>query len=218
MHPFSRKSFRMKKRPFWSEGELMFHNQNESGFTLVELMVVVAIIGILSAIAVPNYQKYQAKTRQTEAKMSLTNLGALERSYAMETGTYSSCIIDIGFQRTVGSGKYYGVGIAATPAAVTTCGSGGATACNKIYRVGATDGTAPDCTVYLDGATAKASTSTALINTQTEFAARVAGTSVSQNAFVFGAGGSISTGGAATFFDVWTINQDNNLVNTIPGF
>lgn len=43
---------------------------NSEGFTLVELMIVVAIIGVLAAVAIPNYQKFQAKARQSEAKRS----------------------------------------------------------------------------------------------------------------------------------------------------
>jgi len=47
---------------------------NNKGFTLIELMIVVAIVGILAAIAIPNFLNYQAKSQQAEAK---ANLGAI---------------------------------------------------------------------------------------------------------------------------------------------
>ena len=51
--------------------------KSQKGFTLIELMIVVAIIGILAAIAIPNFLTYQLKSRQSEAKV---NLGAIKTS------------------------------------------------------------------------------------------------------------------------------------------
>jgi type IV pilus assembly protein PilA len=62
--------------------------RGQKGFTLIELMIVVAIIGILAAIAIPNFLRYQCKSKQAEAK---TNLGAIftsEESYRAEYDLY----------------------------------------------------------------------------------------------------------------------------------
>ena len=63
--------------------------KKSSGFTLIELMIVVAIIGLLSSIAIPNFLKFIAKARQSEAR---TNLGAIyvaQMSYFGTAGTFA---------------------------------------------------------------------------------------------------------------------------------
>ena len=62
--------------------------QTQSGFTLIELMVVVAIVGILAAIAVPSYQDSVRKSHRADAKAALMGLAnAMERHFT-ETNTY----------------------------------------------------------------------------------------------------------------------------------
>src|SRR2546427_4729377 len=68
---------------------MMRYIKGDRGFTLIELMIVVAIIGILAAIAIPNFMTYQAKARQSEAKVNLGGVFTTATSYFAENNTYS---------------------------------------------------------------------------------------------------------------------------------
>jgi type IV pilus assembly protein PilA len=61
-----------------------------SGFTLIELMIVVAIVGILSAIAIPAFLRFQLRAKVTEATVNLQAVAKAEESYFAEFGTYVS--------------------------------------------------------------------------------------------------------------------------------
>jgi len=62
--------------------------KGKKGFTLIELMIVVAIIGILAAIAIPNFLRFQAKSKQSEAKTNLGGIFTAQTSYFAETNAY----------------------------------------------------------------------------------------------------------------------------------
>lgn len=72
--------------------------RNTKGFTLIELMIVVAIIGILAAIAIPNFLNYQCKSKQSEAKQSLGTLAKDMQAYAAEHDTYPSDIANLNWE------------------------------------------------------------------------------------------------------------------------
>ena len=80
--------------------------QGQKGFTLIELMIVVAIIGILAAIAIPNFLRYQAKSRQAEARTNLGGIFVAETSYFGEQSRYGD-FSEIGFALAGASSNRY---------------------------------------------------------------------------------------------------------------
>jgi len=72
-------------------------NSNINGFTLVELMIVIAIIGLLSAMAVAIYSGYDCITKQSEAKSSLSTIHKAQTAYYAEYNNYATNLSAINF-------------------------------------------------------------------------------------------------------------------------
>jgi type IV pilus assembly protein PilA len=91
--------------------------RRQDGFTLVELMVVVAIIGLLSAVAIPNFQKYQARSKTSEAKLQLAAIYTAEQSFYSDYNMYANCLRYMGYDPAdEASSRYYTVGFNLTAA------------------------------------------------------------------------------------------------------
>ena len=61
------------------------------GFTLIEVMIVVAIIGILASIAIPQYAVYRQRAFDSRAQADLKNVATAEEAYFVDTSSYISC-------------------------------------------------------------------------------------------------------------------------------
>lgn len=75
--------------------------QKQQGFSLIELLVVIGIIGALTAIAIPQYQKYQDKAKVTAAIATLTNMRAPVEAHILEKGSFPEDLEDLGIPKDV---------------------------------------------------------------------------------------------------------------------
>ena len=108
--------------------------RNRKGFTLIELLIVVVIIGILAAIAIPKFANTKSKAYLTAMKSDLRNLVTAEEAYFADSSKYTATITDLKYQNTTGvnaptivaptgSGAWYAT-ITHSQLAGTTCSVG----------------------------------------------------------------------------------------------
>jgi len=89
-------------------------NNSEKGFTLIELMITVAIIGILATLAIPAYQRYVARAQVTEAVILLEGARLNVEEYITQSGSFPATLTELDALGSTTSGKYVS-DIAGTP-------------------------------------------------------------------------------------------------------
>ena len=79
----------------------MRHLRNSKGFTLIELMIVVVIIGILAALAIPRFSQASDRAKEKEADGILKQVYTLQETYKAQNGAYATTVaqlITVGFE------------------------------------------------------------------------------------------------------------------------
>ena len=119
---------------------------NRKGFTLIELLIVVVIIGILAAIAIPKFANTKSKAYVTAMKSDLRNLVSAQESFFSDSAKYSTSLTQLGFKQSSGvnaptlatfagawtatnshtqlTGTVCGIGVNTTNPTVATAGEG----------------------------------------------------------------------------------------------
>ena len=171
--------------------------KTQSGFSLLELMTVVAIIAIIATIVLPNFKRYQAKARASESQSQLAALFAAEKAFQAEWNSYHTDAANVGY-RPNGVLRYLvGFNTASTHAILSYSGAltpaNYSTALAAVCGVGCTNSAVSAAGVALAGISV-ASTAT-------------------NNAFNAVAEGYV--GGNAT--DIWSITDSKKLANDAPG-
>jgi type IV pilus assembly protein PilE len=90
---------------------------NKKGFSLLELMIVVAIIGIIAAIAIPSYQQYIFESRRSDAQIALTTAAAEQERFYTYDNQYTSDIDNLG--GATSPEGYYTMSVSATDTTYT---------------------------------------------------------------------------------------------------
>lgn len=219
--------------------------KSNKGFTLVELMLVVAIVGVLSAIGMAQYEHFVAKARQAEAKVALSAIYTSESAFFAENNAYTACLRQIGYVPE-GTVRYYLVGFSYSAAndSSNPCGPNGNQPCSYYNFTSGSGCNAADpnhlgfpapltnsdsaysASVFVDnGAYYKAPLVWHLDST-----ANGIPTVITSTSFLAGAAGAISYRPSGHSLpgepnnintphccDGWSIDQNKNLVNMFPG-
>ncbi len=167
-------------------------------------MVVVAIVGVLSTIALPNYQLMAARARQVEAKNALSAMYVVEKTYYAEATSYTLCLYQGGYIPE-GARRFYTTGFQGS---VSACRS-----CILMIDSRRTCSFSPQ-----PWALGSRNDATFLENAFANPALASAGTNVIfdaySNNFNVGASGSISS---LAIFDLWQIDENRVVTNVQPG-
>lgn len=94
--------------------------KNQRGFTLVEVMVSVAIIGVLASVSVSSFKKYRAKSKIAEAKIMLAGLYTAEMMFLNEFDLFSNCLDYMGYEPIEAKNRSFAVGFPGLSANINT--------------------------------------------------------------------------------------------------
>jgi type IV pilus assembly protein PilE len=111
------------------------------GFSLIELMVTILIVGILTAIAVPSYSRYVLKSHRTDAKTALLDLASLEERYFSLNNAYTNDPTQLGYSGAlpIAIGSFYTIDIPTAPnLLIATAGTATTAPIAAVYALTAT--------------------------------------------------------------------------------
>ena len=179
--------------------KLLSRKLREKGFSLIELMVVVAIIGVLAAIAIPNFRTYRAKARTSEAKIHLSTIWTAEEAFRNEYDAYATCFDTMGVAQV--QNNYYAYGFEDADRS-----SGGVSGCDHTTNKRTANKSSSGTNASIDD-----------LDDTTNSAVAV-DTKASRTEFVAGAIGYINAAGSAAKEDLdkWQIDEAKDLKNANP--
>jgi type IV pilus assembly protein PilE len=90
------------------------------GFTLIELMIVVVIVSILLAIAIPGYSSYMRKSRRSDTEATMMDIAQREQQYLNDQRAYAASTAALNYALPTDVSNYYTITIAAPAAAPPT--------------------------------------------------------------------------------------------------